>query len=298
MNYPLIPRTKENTVECKVINMTPELALHYLSNNPANRPVSQARVNQLAAMMANGQWALNGETIVISSTGRLLDGQHRLAAVVKYGGYVPMLVATGALDAAFGTIDIGAKRTVGQICGMHGVPNAKMAAGAAAILFRMFHGCGSTVPVPAPCILEVVERYPEIEAWANKARRSVISSASLLAACVYLDAIAHRSDLAEKLVDGLKTGANLARGNPVLALRNRALNTRGGSGENHGRAAWVALVRTIDALEADQALIVLKSSVSAHAQQLRPARFLAHTRHQTPRRRLLDLAPVATPQAA
>ena len=37
MNYPLSPRTKENAVECKVINMTPELALHYLSNNPAKR---------------------------------------------------------------------------------------------------------------------------------------------------------------------------------------------------------------------------------------------------------------------
>lgn len=285
-------------MECKVINMTPELASHYLSNNPSNRPINQAHVNLLAAMMSNSQWALNGETIVVSSTGRLLDGQHRLAAVVKYGGSVPMLVASGALDAAFGTIDIGTKRTVGQICGMNGVPNAKMVAGAAAILFRMFHGSLSTMAVPAPCILEVVARYPELPAWSNKARRAVISSASLLAACVYLDAIAHRADLAERLIDGLKTGADLARGNPVLALRNRTLNARGGSGENHTRAAWAALVRTIDALEADESLVVIKLGVSAHGLQLRPARFLLHTRHFTPRRRLLDLAPVATPQAA
>jgi hypothetical protein len=292
MNHPYPPRTKENTVECKVINMTPELASHYLSNNPSNRPISKSRVEAFAGMMESGQWALNGETIVISSTGRLLDGQHRLAAVVRYDGPVQMLVATGAPDAAFSTIDIGAKRSIGQICGMNGVPNAHLTSAAAAILFRLFHGLAPTGAVPAPYILEIIKRYPEFDAWSPKARacRSVISAAILLAACVYLDAIALRPDLADEIVDGLKTGENLARGNPVLALRNRALSARGNAGGGHGRAIWVALVRTIDAMEAATPLTVIKSGASSWV-TLRPARFVANTQSFTPKQRLQDLVP-------
>lgn len=293
MNYPLFPRTKENAVECNVVNMTPELASHYLSNNPVNRPVSPRRVSQFAGMMSAGQWALNGETIVISATGRLLDGQHRLAAVVEHGGPVQMLVATGANDATFSTIDIGAKRSSGQIAGIHGIPNSNTVAAAAGILYRLFHGVKVASAVPAPYLLETIERYPSLSLWSNKARtcNTVISASALLAACAYLDAIAGRPDIADEMVEGLKTGENLSKGNPVLALRNRSIGFRGAAG--NGRAVWLPLVRTMDAMEAGEPLTVIRSGASIYAMQQRPARFVAHTRHFTPHQRLADLLPGA-----
>ena len=293
MNYSETPGTKENAVECKVINMTPELASHYLSNNPLNRPVSQKRVSQFAGMMSAGQWALNGETIVISATGRLLDGQHRLAAVVEHGGPVQMLVATGANDSTFSTIDIGAKRSSGQIVGIHGVTNSNMTAAAAGILYRLFHGAPVFSAVPAPYLLETINRYPSLSLWSNKARtcNAVINVSALLAACAYLDAIAGRPDLADSMVDGLKTGENLSKGNPILALRNRSIGFRGAAGNS--RVVWVALVRAMDAMEAGEQLTVIRSGAAIYTMQQRPARFVAHTRDFTPHQRLADLLPGA-----
>lgn len=300
MNYPQTPRTKENIVECKVINVTPALAAHYLSNNPSNRRIAPSRVSSFASMMEAGQWVVNGETIVVSATGRLLDGQHRLSAVIEYGRAVPMLIATGAADSTFSTIDIGAKRTASHIFTMSDIPYAAATAAAAAILYKLFHNVMATHSVPTPYLLELVRRYPQISQWAPKAERSknIIATAPLLAACVYLDAIAHTPQLAAELVEGLQTGENLSRGNPVLALRNRSLNMRAmrTNATNGGRVIWPAIVRSIDAMEANALLMVAKGQPIKTA-VLRPARFLSHARQLTPEQRLIDLPPNASRSA-
>jgi hypothetical protein len=301
MNYPYPPRTKENTVECKVINMTPELASHYLSNNPTNRPVSRARIIQFAAMMANGQWALNGETVVISATGRLLDGQHRLAAVVEHGHAVPMLVATGALDSTFSTIDIGAKRSAADILSISGFRNVNILGAAAGTIYRLFHGLGGNVSVPPPSILAVAERYPSLSKWAGKtdSTNRIVSGAALTTALVYLDTFACRADLAEELYSGVKTGEDLRRGNPILAFRNRCINARaesGGTGVSQ-RYIWGTLIRTIDALEAGEQLVLVKSFDPTNTLR-RPARFAWHTRNFTPEQRLADIPPNTSGGAA
>lgn len=287
-------------MECKVISMTPALASHYLSNNPSNRPVSPKRVSQFAAMMANGQWALNGETVVISATGRLLDGQHRLAAVLEYGSAVPMLVVTGALDSTFSTIDIGAKRSAGDILAMSGYRNTNILGAAAGTIYRLFHSLMGNTTVPAPSILAVAERYPSLSHWAGRtdATNRILSGAALTAGCVYLETIARRPDLAEELYYGVKTGEDLTRGNPVLAFRNRCINARvesGGTGVSQ-RHIWGPLVRTIDALEANEALVLIKSFDPTNNLR-RPARFAWHTRNFTPEQKLADLPPQSDPNA-
>lgn len=281
-------------MHCEVVNVTPELAAHYLNNNPNNRPITKVRVRSFAAMMDAGQWLVNGETIVISATGRLLDGQHRLAAVIEYGKPVPMLVAQGADDASFATIDIGAKRSGGNILQMANVPNASQTAGGAGILYKVFHLDSFHATVPAPYILEIIRRYPQFSEWSPKARAcgKIFPPSALIAACVYLDAIAQAPELADQLVAGLRTGENLSRGDPILALRNRVVNIKSGNyASNASRVVWEPLVRTIDALEADTPLQVARGSESSKA--LRPQRFRLHERRLTAEQRLVDLPPQA-----
>lgn len=50
--------------------------------------------------MRNGNWKANGEAIKFSSTGRLLDGQHRLRACVKEQVPFTTLVIRGLEDEA------------------------------------------------------------------------------------------------------------------------------------------------------------------------------------------------------
>ena len=112
-------------MESAIESITPDMAMALLeSNNFANRPVSQDRVSEYAEMMQNGRWALNGETLIFGTNGELLNGQHRLWAIVESGMTVQILVVRGVDPAVFHTIDTGMKRSRAQVLAMRGYRNA------------------------------------------------------------------------------------------------------------------------------------------------------------------------------
>lgn len=103
---------KEMTFQ--VVDMTPEKAKLLLELNKANfRSINKPKVTQLAGMMLRGQWELNGETVKVGSSGVLIDGQHRLAAVVESGVTVPMAICHG-VDGDGRSVDRGQRRTISQ----------------------------------------------------------------------------------------------------------------------------------------------------------------------------------------
>lgn len=67
----------------------------YLNFNSSNRSISGHTVNRYAAAMKNGEWQLNGETIVFYETGELKDGQHRMKAIMQSGEGQWMIVVRG-----------------------------------------------------------------------------------------------------------------------------------------------------------------------------------------------------------
>ena len=81
--------------EAKFYEVTPELAKKWLEKNVSNRSVNETKVNQFAEDMESGRWYANGEAIVFDVNWNLVNGQHRLSAVVKCGLTVKMLVVTG-----------------------------------------------------------------------------------------------------------------------------------------------------------------------------------------------------------
>lgn len=78
-------------------NITPEQAQYWLDNhNTANRKLREPHAANIARQMDLGYW--NGDThegIAFAKDGSLIDGQHRLRAVVLHGRPVEMLVWTG-----------------------------------------------------------------------------------------------------------------------------------------------------------------------------------------------------------
>lgn len=75
--------------------VTPFAAKEFLSKNTSNRKMDHGRVAAYASAMERGAWEVNGQGIVIDSNGNLKDGQHRLAAIIKYGKPVMMTVTFG-----------------------------------------------------------------------------------------------------------------------------------------------------------------------------------------------------------
>ncbi len=100
----------KRAINARVTTVTKELAEYYLNNNGINRPLYSPAVNSYAEQMANNEWRLNGEPIIISDNDKLLDGQHRLSAVALSGVHVKMLFVHGVDESTFDSIDIGKHR--------------------------------------------------------------------------------------------------------------------------------------------------------------------------------------------
>ncbi len=72
-------------VKCVHVELTKAFAQYLLDHNRNNRKMSAVRVNMLKRDIAAGKWVLNGQSIVVTEGGDLLDGQHRLTAYLEAG---------------------------------------------------------------------------------------------------------------------------------------------------------------------------------------------------------------------
>ena len=70
------------TITVNQETITPELAAEFLKKNKSNRPLSSKHVIALAGSIERGEWMFTGESIKFSESDTLLDGQHRLSAIV------------------------------------------------------------------------------------------------------------------------------------------------------------------------------------------------------------------------
>lgn len=168
----LAPRT-----EIRLQTVTPELAKTWLTQNVSNRPVRRETVHSYARDMINGAWKVTGEAIKFSSSGQLLDGQHRLLAICQAKTPVPLHVATGIPVDSQDAMDSGMKRTAGDALALSGISNSAMTGAAARLALSVGY---------AP---ESIGRYSathaEIISW-------VADHPDIADACSYTSSIAGR----------------------------------------------------------------------------------------------------------
>jgi hypothetical protein len=218
--------------ETRVVTVTPEMAEKLLEGNVHNRPVYDHVVQNYADMMRRKMWQLNGESVVVDYTGKLLDGQHRLWACFNAKTAFETVLVTGVDPDTFVTIDTGKKRSSADVLHISGiVKNAATVAAAAVICLEYRRGTlkvrgsashGRRV-VTRQDVLTFVEKNRQLELWVEKARESsdwTRSYAANMAAVLYLASHKYR-ELAEEFMIGWKTGENLGSKSPILALRNR-----------------------------------------------------------------------------
>lgn len=148
--------------------ITPDIAAEILSHNsPRQRRLSKSRVDAYAHDMMSGDWQQNGETIKIAENGLLLDGQHRLAAVIASGKTLWMSVARNIPNDAFLTIDVGQSRTTRQIINMKNMDrddilSRKNVVGIATAMLKL----AEKVKIPTkPMIVECIESNREAFEW-------------------------------------------------------------------------------------------------------------------------------------
>ena len=103
----------------EITTITPAEATNWLRANCKNRPVRKAHVEFLAREMKGGNWRVNGQPIIIADNEQVLDGQHRLLAIIEAGIPIKTMVTYGIAEDAFSTIDTGAVRSSADALCLH-----------------------------------------------------------------------------------------------------------------------------------------------------------------------------------
>lgn len=89
----------------------PRLAEEMLKTSAGNRKIRQHQVDDLAAAISRGEWRSISQCIGFNVRGQLIDGHHRLNAVVKSGVSIETIVVYGLPLDAVDVTDIGVKRS-------------------------------------------------------------------------------------------------------------------------------------------------------------------------------------------
>lgn len=215
--------------------ITPSFAKAVLeTRNTNNRKPSGAKIAQSCSDIENGRFLINGESIIFDQTGTLIDGQHRLHAVVQTGIAIVSLCAFGIAPEASKTIDQGKVRTAGDIVSIRGFPDGNNLSAMARMLIAYRDGDGSTLGRPSEIstgsVIQFIENNPvllDVNLWTGrfgKALQGVCSRTALGAARVLLEE--RYGPRVVEYLERIGSGENIAQGDPAFAVRRRLWGTR------------------------------------------------------------------------
>lgn len=108
-----------------------------------NRNITKTHMKTLSAAMKEGNWMQTGEPVIIDWYGRVIDGQHRLFAVIDSGVTIRVTLTTGVDPAAIDVINTGKVRSLSDAMSMHGVDYSREITAAYRILLDLTTTNGS-----------------------------------------------------------------------------------------------------------------------------------------------------------
>ena len=105
-----------------MMEVTPQMAAEWLATNPNNRSVNRNDVRRYAKKMQENDWIPNNDFISIESNGTLINGQHRLNAVILANRPVKLNVLFNAVRTPY--YDTGRNRSLRDQIIMGGLAQA------------------------------------------------------------------------------------------------------------------------------------------------------------------------------
>jgi hypothetical protein len=204
--------------------ITPEIALRMLELNTVNRPLTETNVATLVKEMKGGRWKINGDMIRLSVGNVIIDGQHRLHAVVRSGITIQTWVMEGLPSDVFDTIDVGKRRSSGDTLGCRGEQNSYRLAASLIMIDKYITGrVEKSVQYTNTEVEGLLVKYPEArKSLMTAARAKGLILPSVLDSCHYLFSQKDPA-LADVFVQKVLKGVGMEDGDPWYALRERML---------------------------------------------------------------------------
>lgn len=208
-------------IKYEVEKITPEKALSYLRKTQGNRNFKTDQVMTFAAHMKRGEWVVNNDCITFDTTGTLVDGHHRLLAVIAANMTVEMGVLRGVEPKARDTINSGTSRTFADRLKFHGVQNSTQRAAFLTSAVRIVVGANVSLKsiddmhTWEPPFKKAIDTYFSLGCAGSNVRhmRSAKAAGPLI--------VAFKADPVRmtEFYGSLRDGANLRANAPALKLR-------------------------------------------------------------------------------
>lgn len=232
-------------VRVAVESVTPELAQAWLETKLDNRPVNDPRVDAYAASMRRGAWRLVLQGLSLDREGRLLDGEHRLWAVVRSGCTVPFLVLRGATLEDRAALDQGRARSIAdQLRVVYGIAHAPRVT---AWVRALHTALARRVVVLTPdAVRAYIDAHGAAVAFMQEhgPKRRPLNLAPVGAAFLY--AYPSAPERVRELCAAYVSGSGVVVGEPAHTLREYVL-TRKAAGRDSLRSAFAKALRAIAA---------------------------------------------------
>lgn len=228
-----------------------------------NRPFSAERANRYRDAILRGEWKLTHQGIALDTNASLVDGQHRLVGLVlaaekQPGVKIRSLVTYDLEPEVFDAVDIGGKRTVGDVLASHGEKSSLQTAAAARLVIfydgkRSPSDWGSATVTPEQA-LALLAKEPELREavrWGAVGHLGLPAAESAARHVILRSCGETGRRFARDFFDAYRSGANLAASAPALTLRNLILRQKADSKRRRNGLEQFSLI--IKAWNADAA---------------------------------------------
>ncbi len=158
------PAKAPGTMQTFVETITPAQANAFLEKNKTNRDMRLTYIKRLAQIILRGEWVLTHQGIAITTDNELVDGQHRLSAIVMADTPVQMNVAYDVDPKSYMAIDNGAKRTHADL-----LRRPVMVTAVARQLWKLPGPKNSYAPTP--------QQLADVLAWSEPVIRKFVTAA-------------------------------------------------------------------------------------------------------------------------
>lgn len=214
-------------MEIRVEKITPERAKELLATT-RNRKVKPGHVARLARDMTSGNWRSNSVAHVATTPDGevMIDGQHRMMAVIASDTTVEMIVIYGESLHDQEVLDTGKARTLADTLTLRGEVNCNGLAAAIGWYWRRERGYYVSYPTLSIAEgLQVLSEHPALRQSLQPVRavsRQMKVPAGL-AACLHYEMTRIDPDSAADFWDKIDRGLDLHEHHPIYLLRGRLI---------------------------------------------------------------------------
>ena len=229
-NNPIV--TLPETVESQYETITPARAKQFLEKNlENNRNVVKQVVDRYAFDMQQGHWYVElGDPIRFNLDGELIDGQHRLLAIIKSGVTLQMLVTRGLANDTIHAVDSGKGRRPADVLKIRGYKHTPLLGAALRRIAIIKQG-----PVTATRrytatrseLVEMAEKHTDLQESCAKVKAIGGVQPSLVALIHYLGScLLDKGVEADEFMTVFNTGIQTFEGDPAHLFREKLLRER------------------------------------------------------------------------